>query len=79
MLFRQNTRKTRNNGVKTSQVFHDIARLERFSDLNLFKYAFNAIQNREMVALQFYKICWCLCFVSSMVEGDESSWLRMAN
>ena len=37
-----------------SQVFHDIARHERFTDLNLFKYAFNVIQNWETDALQFY-------------------------
>ena len=28
-----------------SQVFHDIAQFERFTDLKLFKYAFNVIQN----------------------------------
>ena len=31
-----------------SQAFHDIARFERFIDLNVFKYyAFNVIQNWE--------------------------------
>ena len=51
MLFRQNTHKTGNNAVEMSQAFHDIARLERFTDLNLFKYAFNVIQHLEMDAL----------------------------
>ena len=36
-LFRQNTRKTGNNAVEMSQAFHNIARRERFTDLNLFK------------------------------------------
>ena len=36
MLFRQNTCKTGNNAVEMSQAFHDIARFERFTDLNLF-------------------------------------------
>ena len=53
MLFCQNTRKTRNNAVKMSQSFLDITRLECFTDLNLFRYAFNDIQNWEMDALQF--------------------------
>ena len=44
MLFRQNTHKTGNNAVEM-QAFHDIARLECFTDLNLLtgKYVFNAI------------------------------------
>ena len=36
MLFRHNTCKTGNNAVKMSQVFHDVAQLECFQDLNLF-------------------------------------------
>ena len=43
MLFRQNTRKAGNNAVEMSQAFHDIALFECFTDLNLFKYAFNVI------------------------------------
>ena len=39
-----------------SQEFHDVARFERFTDLKLFKYAFNVIQNWETDALQFYSI-----------------------
>ena len=34
--------------------FHDIARFEHFTDLNLFKYVFSVIQIWEMDALQFY-------------------------
>ena len=51
MLFRQNTHKTGNNAVEMSQAFHNIAWFERFTDLNLFKYAFNVIQHLEMDAL----------------------------
>ena len=54
MLFRQNTRNTENNAIKMSQAFHDIAQFERFTDLNLFNYTFNVIQNWKMDALQFY-------------------------
>ena len=71
MLFRQNTRKTGNNADEMSQAFQDI---ECFTDLILFKYSFNVIQNWETDALQFYLIV--LIFI---VEGDESSRLRMAN
>ena len=44
-----------------SQAFHDIARFERFTDLNLFKYAFNVIQNWETDALQFYSMVLIVC------------------
>ena len=56
-----------NNVVKISQTFHDIAWFERFTDLNLFKYAFNVIQN------------WETYLSAVIVEGDESNRLRMAN
>ena len=56
MMFRRNTRKTGSNAVEMSQAFHDVARFERFTDLKLFKYAFNVIQNWETDALQFYSI-----------------------
>jgi len=39
-----------------SQPFLDIARFERLTDLNLFRYAFNDIQNWETDALQFYSM-----------------------
>ena len=78
MLFRQNTRNTGNNAVEMPQAFHDIARFECFTDLNLFKYAFNVIKNWETYALQFYSMV--PVFLSAViVEGDESSLLRMAN
>ena len=54
--------KTGNNVIEMSQAFHDIARLERFTDLNLFKYEFSVIQNWETDALQFYLIrCSFFC------------------
>ena len=51
-----------------------------FTDLTQFKYAFNVIQNWEMVAL-FDGACVLLavCLWYMHVEGDESSHLRMAN
>ena len=42
-------------------MLHNIARLERFPDLNLFKYAFNVIQNWETDALQFYSKVIIFC------------------
>ena len=45
MLFHLNTRKTGNSAIEMSQAFHDIAQFEHFTDLNLFKHAFNVIQN----------------------------------
>ena len=56
MLFCHNTRKTGNNAIEMSQVFHDIAQFERFTDLNLFKYAFSVIQNWE-----FYLVVPIFC------------------
>ena len=61
MLFWRNTRKTGNNTVDMSQAFHDIARFERFTDLNLFKCAVNVIQNWETDALQFYSMVLIFC------------------
>ena len=61
MLFRQNTRKTGSNAVENSQAFHDIARFKRFTNLNLFKYAFSAIQIWETDALQFYSMVLIFC------------------
>ena len=64
MLFRQNTPKTRDDAVEMSQAFHDIARFERFTDLNLLKNALNFIQNWETNSLQFcstvLNFCWQL-------------------
>ena len=61
MLFSWNTGKTGNNAVKMSQVFYNIVQFERFTDLNLFKYVFNAIQNRETDALQFHLMLLIFC------------------
>ena len=61
ILFCQNTPRTGNNTIEMSQAFHNIARFERFIDLNLFKYAFNVIQNWEMDALQFYLMVLIFC------------------
>ena len=53
-----------------SQAFHDITRFKHCTDLNLFKYALlNVIQNWEMDDYFLLAV---------MVEGDESSQLRMA-
>ena len=78
MLFCQNTRKTGNNAGEMCQVFQDITRFENFTDLNLFKYSFNVIQNWETNVLQFYSM-GLLFLLAVMVEGGESSQLRMAN
>ena len=60
MLFHQlNTRKAENNAIEMSQAFHDIPWFKHFTDLNLFKYAFNVIQDWEMDALLFF-FQWCL-------------------
>ena len=61
MLFRHNNRNTGNNVIEMSQAFHDIARFERFTDLNVLKYAFNVIQNWNMDALQFYSMVFIFC------------------
>ena len=78
MLFCQNTRKTGNNAVKMSQAFHNITQFECFTDLNLFKYSFYVIQTWEMDVLQFYLMV-LIFLLAVMVEGGESSRLRMAN
>ena len=54
------------------EVFHNVAWFERFTDLNLFKYAFNVIQNWETDALQIlFNGAYFLLPV--IVQGDESS------
>ena len=79
LLFCQNTCKTGNNGVKMSQAFHDIARFERFTDLNPLKYAFCVIQNWETDTLQFVLFDGAYFLLAVMMEGDESNRQRMAN
>ena len=57
----ENTCKTGNDTVKMSQAFRD-AQFEHFTDLNLFKYAFNVmIQNWQTDALQFYSMVLIFC------------------
>ena len=75
MLFRQNTHNTGSNVIEMLQAFYVIARLKLFTDLNLFKYAFNVIQNWNTDAL--FDSAYFLLAV--MVEGDESSQLRMVS
>ena len=73
MFFRQNTRNTGNNAVEISHAIHNIERFKRSTYLNLFKYEVSVFQNWETDALQFYFL------LAVLVEGDKSSWLRMAN
>ena len=44
-----------------SQAFCDIEQIKHFTDLNLFKYAYNVIQNWQMQALQFYSMVLIFC------------------
>ena len=60
-FLRCNTHKTGNNAVEMSQAFHDMARFERFTDLNLFTYVFDVIQNWDTDTLQFYSIVLIFC------------------
>ena len=54
------------------EAFHDVGWFERFTDLNLFKYVFNVIQNWETDALQIlFNGAYFLLAV--MVQGDDSS------
>ena len=66
MLFLQNTHNNGNiHAIEMSQAFPDIARFERFTDLNLFKYAFTVFQNWNMDALQIIIFDGSLFFVNS--------------
>ena len=78
VLFCQNTCKTGKNAVEMSKAFHNITQFECFTDLNLFKYSFDVIQTWEMDVLQFYLMV-LIFLLAVMVEGGESSRLRMAN
>ena len=54
------------------EAFHDVGWFECFTDLNLFKYAFNVIENWETDALQIlFNGAYFLLAV--MVQGDDSS------
>ena len=81
MLFCQNTCKTGNNAIEMSQASHDITQFECFTDLNLFKCAFTIIQN-HLLGNRCFTILFdgaYFLLAGFMVEGDESSRLRMAN
>ena len=54
------------------EAFHGVGWFERFTDLNLFKYAFNVIQNWETDALQFL-FSGAYFLLAVMVQGDDSS------
>ena len=66
MFFRQNTCKNGNNAVEMPQAFLDIARFTRFTELNLL----------NMHSISFNGAYFLLAVV---VEGDESSRLKMPN
>ena len=61
LLFCHNTHNTGNNAIEMSQAFHDITWFEHFTDLNVFRYAFNVIPNWNMNALQFYSMVLIFC------------------
>ena len=70
-----NTRSTGNNADDMSEVFHDIAQFERFTDLiNLRSMS---IKTGKRMLYNF--IPWRLFLLAVMVEGDESSQPRIAN
>ena len=77
MLFRQTTHKTGNNAVEMSQAFYDIARFERFTDLNLRV----CIRCHSKLGNGCFTILFDAAYflLAVMVEGDRNSWLRMAN
>ena len=54
------------------EAFHGVGWFEHFTDLNLFKYAFNVIQNWETDALQIL-FNGAYFLVAVMVQGDDSS------
>ena len=58
------------NAVKLSEAFRDITWFKYCTDVNLFKYELNVIQNWEVDGYFLLAV---------MVEGCESSQLRMAN
>ena len=58
---------------------HDIARFDPFTKLSPFKYAFNVIQNWEADTSFTILLDCAYVLLAVMVEGHESSRLRMAN
>ena len=61
------------------QAFHNITRLKHFTHLNLFKYALNVIQNWVTDASHWILFDGAYILLATMVEGDESSVLGMAD
>ena len=59
----------------TTPLIHNIARFEPFTNLSLFKYTFNVIQNWEADVLQFYSMVLIFC----QQLWQRGSQLRMAN
>ena len=68
MLFHENT-------LGTMPLIHNITWFELFTNLSLFKYAFNVIQNWESDVLQFYSMVLIFC----QQLWQRGSQLRMAN
>ena len=79
MLFHQNTCKTGNNAVETSQAFHDLARFESFTDLNCLNMRLISFKTGKWMLYKFYSMVLIFCLQTVMVEGDESSRLSIAN
>ena len=72
-LFHQNTHKTENNAIKMSQAFHDITQFECFTDICI---QCHSKQGNGCFTILFEGAYFLLAV---MVEGCESSQLRMAN
>ena len=78
MLFRQNTRKARNNAIKMSQAFSTTSHCSNVSQIK-------TCLNIHSVSFKTGKGCFTILFDSAyfqfavQIEGDESSLLRMAN
>ena len=72
-LFHQNTHKTENNAIKMSQAFHDITQFECSTDICI---ECHSKQGNGCFTILFEGAYFLLAV---MVEGCESSQLRMAN
>ena len=72
-LFHQNTHKAESNAVKMSQAFHDITQFERFTDI--------CLEGHSKLGNGCFTILFegAYFLLAVMVEGYESSQLRMAN
>ena len=61
MLFHQNTCKTGNNAVETSQAFHDLARFESFTDLNGLNMRLISFKTGKWMLYKFYSMVLIFC------------------